>query len=96
MKLTHLKSHTLKVYLTLIEARESGDQCSLSRPILIRKTRLSRNRVHTALAQLESRGLIVPQAQGWWVRTEPLEWLLPPWRDETEPKDIPALIGSWN
>ena len=96
MKLTRLKGNTLKVYLTLIDERESGDRCPLSQRTLSRKIRLSRHTVRTALTQLESRGLIVPQAQGWWVRTEPLEWLLPPWRDETEPKDIPALIGSWN
>ena len=96
MKLTRLKGNTLKVYLTLIDERESGDRCPLSQRTLSRKIRLSRHTVRTALTQLESRGLIVPQAQGWWVRTEPLEWLLPPWRDETEPKDIPALVGSWN
>ena len=94
--MTRLKGNTLKVYLTLIDERESGDRCPLSQRMLSRKIRLSRHTVRTALTQLESRGLIVPQAQGWWVRTEPLEWLLPPWRDETEPKDIPALIGSWN
>jgi DNA-binding transcriptional MocR family regulator len=96
MKLTRLHSHTLKVYLTLIEERGAGDRCPLSRAILIRKTRLSRNLVHTALAQLESRGLIVPQAPGWWVRTEPLEWLLPPWRDETDLAESPALAAAWN
>ena len=96
MKLTRLKGNTLKVYLTLIDERESGDQCSLSQRTLSRQIRLSRNTVRAALTQLESRGLIVPQAPGWWVRTEPLEWLLPPWRDETNPKDVPARVGSWN
>ena len=96
MKLTRLHSHTLKVYLTLIDERGSGDQCPLSQRMLSRKIRLSRNTVRTALTQLESRGLIVPQAQGWWVRTEPLEWLLPPWRDETDPAESPALAAAWN
>jgi len=96
MKLTRLKSHTLKVYLVLVEERGAGDRCPLSRPTLIRQTRLSRNRVHTALAQLESRGLIVPQTQGWWVRTEPLEGLLPPWRDETDLAESPTLAAAWN
>ena len=96
MKLTRLKGNTLKVYLTLVDERESGDQCSLSQRMLSRKIRLSRHTVREALTQLESRGLIVPQAQGWWVRTEPLEWLLPPWRDETEPTDALALAAAWN
>jgi len=96
MKLTRLKGNTLKVYLTLVEERESGDRCSLSQRMLSRKIRLSRNTVRTALTQLESRGLIVPQTQGWWVRTEPLEWLLPPWRDLMDPAESPALAAMWN
>ena len=96
MKLTRLKAHTLKLYLVLVEERGSGDRCPLSLPIISRKTRLSRNAVREALSHLESRGLIVPQAQGWWVRTEPLEWLLPPWRDETDLAESPALAAAWN
>jgi hypothetical protein len=95
MKLTRLKGNTLKVYLTLVEERGVGDRCPLSPQMLLRKTHLSRNGVRTALSQLESRGLIVPQAQGWWVRTEPLEWLLPPWRDETNPAETSAR-AAWN
>jgi DNA-binding FadR family transcriptional regulator len=96
MKLTRLKGNTLRVYLVLVEERQAGDQCPLSQRALSRQVRLSRNTVRAALTHLESRGLIVPQRQGWWVRTEPLEWLLPPWRDETEANDVPAPAGSWN
>ena len=96
MMLTRLKGNTLKVYLALVEERGTGDRCPLSQRALSCKSRLSRNTVHAALMQLQSRGLIVAQAQGWWVRTEPLEWLLPPWRDETEPVDVSALAGAWN
>jgi hypothetical protein len=96
MKLTQLRGNVLKVYLVLVEQRGAGDHCALSSQTLYRRVRLSRHVVDDALTQLKSRGLIVPQRQGWWVRTEPLEWLLPPWRDETEANDIPAPIGSWN
>jgi predicted transcriptional regulator len=96
MKLSQLRGNVLKVYLVLVEQRGAGDYCPRALPYLIRQTRLSRHGVRQALSHLESRGLIVPQRQGWWVRTEPLEWLLPPWRDETEANDVPAPAGMWN
>ena len=39
MKLTRLKGNTLKVYLTLIDERESGDRCPLSQRMLSRTAR---------------------------------------------------------
>jgi hypothetical protein len=96
MKLTQLRGNVLKVYLVLVEQRGAGDPCALSSQTLYRRVRLSRHGVDDALTQLQSRGLIVPQRPGWWVRTEPLEWLLPPWRDETDPAAAPAPAGVWN
>ena len=96
MELTELSGNVLKVYVALVAAREAGDWCPPSQRELSRQIGLSRTTVNRAFRQLVQQGLIVPQAQGWWVRTEPLEWLLPPWRDETEPVDVSALAGAWN
>ncbi len=96
MELMELSSNVLKVYLALVAARETGDWCPLSPQELSRQIRLPGATVNRAFQQLARQGLIVSQAQGWWVRTEPLEWLLPPWRDETGTADVSALAGAWN
>ena len=96
MELMKLSGNTLKVYLALVAMREAGDRCLLSQRALSRRIHLSRDTVSHAFHQLVQQGLIVPQTPGWWVRTEPLEWLLPPWRDKSESTEMPALTPVWN
>ena len=96
MELMELSGNVLKVYLALVAARETGDWCPLSQRELSRQIRLPGATVNRAFQQLARQGLIVAQEQGWWVRTEPLEWLLPPWRDETDSEDVAVLAEAWN
>jgi DNA-binding FadR family transcriptional regulator len=96
MKLTRLKGSTLKVYLILVEERGVGDWCPLSSSALSRIARLSRTAVNEALDRLEGSQLVVYQNGGWWVRTEPLEWLLPPWRDEEALEGVLPLAEAWD
>ena len=87
MDLFALKGNTLKVYLGLVVGCTPHGIYPHTDRTLRQKVQLSRNTVRRALRQLKQESLIEEKADGWWVRTAPLECLpSSPLADETAPK----------